>query len=271
MEDPNTPQITLFFNGSFEDISPVDAGEHICPPKHFYGPAVRTYWLLHYVLSGKGIFERNGERYRVREGQCFVIRPYETTYYCADSEDPWHYVWVSFHAGIALPTALSEAPVISGQQVSEAFRRIHTLCRKQTSNPDFPVTAALWNMIASFCAEEPPMEPKGGEQYTSLACSYIEREYMTGITVSELAARLHLDRSYFSTVFKRHTGVSPQQYINDTRLKAAAALLLKHDYPVSLVANSTGYTNYCNFSKMFKEKFGVAPKRYAAWVREKEG
>ena len=63
----------LVFSDRFSDITPYDAGTQRCPPLHFYGPAVRSYWLLHYVVSGKGVFVKNGETYRIREGQCFVI------------------------------------------------------------------------------------------------------------------------------------------------------------------------------------------------------
>lgn len=257
----------LLFHHQLRDIGPVDSGEQCCPPGHSMGPAIRTYWLFHYVLSGKGFFEREGMRYKVREGQCFVIKPYETSYYEADKEDPWHYVWCGFTCEIELPRVLAESPVIAGQKVTEIFHRLLTLYRKQIAYPEIPIAAAIWEMIASFCVTEPAIVPKSSEQYVALGKSYMEREYMRGITVHEIAELLHLDRSYFSTIFRRHMGLSPQQYLMDYRLQAAAELL-RQKFPVSLVATSTGYSDVSNFSKMFKKKFGVSPNRFG---EEKRG
>lgn len=38
------------------DVNPLICGEEACEPGHTFGPAARDYYLLHYVLSGKGTF-----------------------------------------------------------------------------------------------------------------------------------------------------------------------------------------------------------------------
>ena len=86
----------IVINENYSDISPMQFGYEDCKPSHFYGPAVREYWLLHYVVSGKGVFEREGILHEVRAGQIFVIPPYVETYYQADTKEPWSYVWVGF-------------------------------------------------------------------------------------------------------------------------------------------------------------------------------
>ncbi len=270
METVRFPASTLLFEKKFSDLCPTVAGEQACPSLYTVRPSMRPYWLFHYVLSGKGVFVREGESYDIREGQCFIIPPYRPIAYSADEADPWHYVWVGFRCSFSLPTGLAEAPVISGPKVTAVFQRLLSFYRSQPSRPDIPVTAALWELLSAFCEEENPDAPKSGEQYTALARTYIEQEYMKGITVSDIAARLHLDRSYFSTVFRQHTGMSPQQYINEIRLSTAEELLRKSDSPISLVAGAAGYGDYCNFSKMFKKKYGVSPGKYMAAFRSRE-
>lgn len=61
-----------------------------------FGPVSRPHYRLHAVLSGRGTYEVNGQIFPVRSGQLFLIKPYETTYYCSDPEDPWSYCWVVF-------------------------------------------------------------------------------------------------------------------------------------------------------------------------------
>ena len=94
------------------------------------------------------------------------------------------------------------------------------------------------------------------------AVDCIHSEYSEPITVEEISARLGLNRSYFSALFKRKRGVSPKQYLFEYRMKIAAKLLTEEKKPVSVVANSVGYSDIFNFSKMFKRFSGHSPTEY---------
>ena len=43
----------------YKDFSPMQFGSETCDPGHFFGPSVRTHWLLHYIVYGFGRFERD--------------------------------------------------------------------------------------------------------------------------------------------------------------------------------------------------------------------
>ena len=79
----------------------VNFGEEKCQPFHFYGPAQRTHYLIHFVVSGKGTFRYPGQTQVIEAGQGFLILPGEETFYQADGEDPWHYAWVGYAGGEA--------------------------------------------------------------------------------------------------------------------------------------------------------------------------
>ena len=111
----------LLSNQHFRDVNPVDCGWERCEPSHFFGPTARMYWLLHYVVSGSGIFETDGVRYPVRAGQMFVIHPLETTFYQADEHDPWEYIWIGFHTELTLPAPLREQAVVQHSGLGSLF------------------------------------------------------------------------------------------------------------------------------------------------------
>lgn len=59
-------------------------GREDCEKGHFFGPAVRSHQLIHFVLKGKGIYRTEYGEYEIKEGEAFLIRPGEVTYYRAD-------------------------------------------------------------------------------------------------------------------------------------------------------------------------------------------
>lgn len=102
----------LFKNRHLTDLNPLIAGEQDCESGHKFGPAVRDYTLIHYVLKGKGVLYARGEVFPVLPGQAFMILPGEITVYEADREDPWHYQWIGFD-GIVSQAFHTLPPVFS--------------------------------------------------------------------------------------------------------------------------------------------------------------
>jgi transcriptional regulator GlxA family with amidase domain len=67
---------------------------------------------------------------------------------------------------------------------------------------------------------------------------------------------------YFRKRFKEHFGISPQQYVIDIRIQRAKQLLVEGSLSLSLIAESCGVTNQYHFSRLFKERTGLAPSEY---------
>ena len=101
-------------------------GNEICSPGHFYGPTKRHSYLIHVIREGKGMFRRQDKEFHLVKNQAFLIRPEEVTYYEADSEDPWQYMWVGFH-GYAAEKLVEKIgfseddPVVSFESVFSVF------------------------------------------------------------------------------------------------------------------------------------------------------
>lgn len=159
---------SLIFSDCFCDITPYDAGEQRCCPLHFYGPAVRNYWLLHYVISGKGVFEKNGRRIDIKEKQCFIIKPYETAYYQADEKEPWHYVWMGFKTTLTLPERFTEHSVIFGSVVTGVFEKLLSVCRERISEPDMIVASLIGSCLPLSVEPSLRMSRKAGNSMRRL-------------------------------------------------------------------------------------------------------
>ncbi|MBO5059491.1 MAG: AraC family transcriptional regulator [Clostridia bacterium] len=239
---------------AYSGLNPVQFGYQSCEKSHFFGPAVRTHWLIHFVVSGFGIFKINGRTYDISPGEMFIIPPYVETYYEADGKNPWHYIWIGFTTNEMLPKKLPHT--IRCPEAADIFTKMKE-CENFSEGRSAYLVARLWDLFALLLGKE-----KTSNDYVKAALDYIHSEYMNKITVSDIAARLNLDRTYFSAHFKRKTGVSPKQYLLNYRMNLAASLLIDKGIPVSVAAASVGYCEIFTFSKMFKHYFGVSPKEY---------
>lgn len=65
---------------------------------------------------------------------------------------------------------------------------------------------------------------------------------------------------YARSVFKKHTGVTPLQYLTDLRLQHADKILKSGHFNVKQAAESSGFFDPLYFSRVYKRKFGVTPK-----------
>ena len=239
----------------YRGYNPVQFGSESCLSGHFFGPSVRTHWLLHYVVYGCGIFVRDDVSYEVKPGDIFVIPPYEETYYEADKKNPWRYIWIGFTTDEDVPEQLQK-PVVHCPGAGAVFEDM-LRCEMLENGKSAFLTAKIWEMISVLL--------EGGEpevDYIKKALNYMKAEYVHGITVQQVAERLNMNRSYFSELFKERMGVSPQQYLIRLRMERAAELLTVYGESPTTAAVSVGYPDIYHFSKMFKQHFGVSPRNY---------
>ncbi len=244
----------IVVNQGYEGLNPMQFGYEYCEPSHSFGPAVRDHWLLHYVVSGSGIFRIDGKTHHIKAGDMFTIPPYVETYYEADSTNPWHYIWVGFTTEGPLPAVLHSKMHLP--EAKSLFLQMQH-CGDFDSGRSAYLSAKLWELMALILERD-----KGEIDYIEKALSCIKSEYMNGITVAEIAKRLNLDRSYFTTCFKKRLGVSPQEYLLKFRLETAKQLMVEQGETPTTAANSVGYSDIYNFSRMFKRKYGLSPRAY---------
>ena len=87
---------SIFPNEKFIDLGLYQYGWERCTPAHQFGPAARTHYLFHYVISGTGLLmaqDQKGEtrNYSIKSGQGFLLYPGQISTYIADKTNPWEY------------------------------------------------------------------------------------------------------------------------------------------------------------------------------------
>lgn len=247
----------LLENKSLPLINPYKVGFQHCPPGHSPGFLVRGYWLIHYVVSGRGNYVERGTVHEVTAGQCFIIRPMEMSNYCADEIEPWHYIWIAFTTDMELPEAFGRS-VIDGSAVADVFTSLAEL-NGERPHLEEHIAGKIFEMISLLAAFDAPKNQACGIVET--AKNIIETSYDI-INVTKLAEKMHLSRTYLGSVFKRSEGVTLQQYIQSFRLRKAAAFMKEMNMPPGLAGNAVGFSDIYSFSRAFKNYFKISPTKF---------
>lgn len=79
---------------------------------------------------------------------------------------------------------------------------------------------------------------------------------------NQLARLANLSYCQLFRLFKRHLGLSLQQYIEQQRIGYAKRLLTLNHLSIKEVASQVGFTNQLYFSRRFQKAVGVSPSHY---------
>lgn len=261
-----------------EGLAVANCGCSKTEPLHSFGPALKPNYVIHFVLSGKGVFSINGKKYELEAGNGFLIPPGELAFYQADEKEPWTYIWVGFSGskaqeyihGIGLS---SHVPVFQ----SEEHEALYACVKDMMEHNTYGVANELrrvgqLHVFLSMIAKENPLEEEVGKgnQYVKRAIDYIQSNYHIPIKVTDVADYVCINRSYLYSLFQEVLEMSPQQFLSRYRITKAAELLLTSSLSIESIALSTGYNDPFVFTKAFKQLKGMSPTVYRKEKKKEE-
>ncbi len=94
------------------------------------------------------------------------------------------------------------------------------------------------------------------------ALKIINKEYMKGLTLEDLAKKLHLSKNYLCSLFKEETGFTFCQYLNTLKTNKAKKLLTEDKKTLEYISYECGFSSQAHFTMTFKKYTGKTPKEY---------
>ena len=256
------------------DLYIYQCGSEHCPAGHFHGPAVRDHYLIHYIHSGKGIFQVGDTTYHLKAGNGFLICPDIVTFYQADQKEPWHYSWVGFH-GLKAEAYLTEAGLTAEYPIFEYTEDDYIEnCFYEMAEAYYLKRGGIVKRMAYLYlffykltqtnAKEIYYSSRESrhDAYINEALQFIELNYSRKITIDMLSRYVGLNRSYLNSIFKETLGKTLQQYLMEFRVRKACELLENSSLRIGDISHSVGYPDQLLFSKVFKRIQGATPSEY---------
>ena len=139
---------------------------------------------------------------------------------------------------------------------------LYETAKRRTAASTYASVGKFYGLLSSFVPSVPEKNDENDEnRYVNKAKEYIHMQYHLDINVGSIANEVYLNRSYFSTMFKRVTGMSPLEYLTDFRIKQACKLL-EMGKRVTDTAMLTGFSTGSAFAMHFKKIMNETPSEY---------
>ncbi len=226
------------------------------------------------VVSGKGQVCIDGNVTEVCCGDLIVYDPYVKHYEKTDNSEPMELLFFAadgFKINTIPPSHLLPdgfSPVI---HTNERFRQFKILfgeileeCRHKTAFygeiAASLAKAALLLILRTIDSDEAEISKTNN---TALAAvNYINQNYLSEITLEDVAKNSFTDKYYLSHIFTKTYGISVGKYIKRLRIEKAKQLLLTTDASISKIALSACCGDPSYFSKVFKVETGKTPLQF---------
>jgi len=251
------------------------------------GPLLRDYNVIRYCTSGKGVLVINDKQFEISQGQCYVMLAGDVaTESVAPGVDNFSLAFVTL-LGIKAPSYFSQLGISSQQPFlpwdkNPEFLSLMQEIRNQVGflqippNTEFLRCSFAYKLLHKLQEillniEKPKIDVSEHlqEQYVSDALRFMELNFSRKISVSDIAAHIGINRSYFYSLFKQRTGLSPQEHLTRLRISKACDLFAYPHSTVVAVANALGLEASV-FFRHFKRIVGKTPTEYKQWLESKQ-
>jgi transcriptional regulator GlxA family with amidase domain len=101
------------------------------------------------------------------------------------------------------------------------------------------------------------------------ALKFIQSSYTKSISVEQVAKACDISSRYLRSIFVKHLGISPVEYILILRLEKAKELMFNTKNSIKEIAFATGFSNQQHFNKTFRRLEGNTPLKYRSLLFRK--
>lgn len=124
------------------------------------------------------------------------------------------------------------------------------------------VVLLLRNYVEKFEQNKQSTYKIDNSSQFQMVFEFIDNNYNKKICTEELASITHVSTYYFCRIFKKMTGKTTTEYINEVRLKKSINLLKKSNMNITEIATNCGFNDVNYFSRLFKKKYGICPSKF---------
>jgi AraC-like DNA-binding protein len=142
------------------------------------------------------------------------------------------------------------------------------LCREEPGGYEFNLRSRMcdfWQLLLADTEEfrsSTPLKNNADSDRMKAMMSFIRDHCSEKLTLKNIADAANISTRECTRCFRRSIDLSPNEYLNQSRIRLAARLLEESDLSILEISEESGFSSASYFSKMFRDTMGVTPKEY---------
>ncbi len=143
------------------------------------------------------------------------------------------------------------------------------LCQKDDSSslpylPEFAISHTvdmLYTIAHKYIASSKQLSQVPNYHLNKISI-YINDNYQNAITLNDLSTSFGLNPAYLCRLFKKETGHTFTEFLNNIRIEKSIELLLTTNQSISQVGTAVGFNSQSYYCRQFKKLIGISPSEY---------
>jgi len=244
---------------------------------YFYLPGYSLYrnsfnsYLLMYIMEGECDLTLNGRPMHAVKGNFILLDCYQVHSYC--SSTGWEAMWIHFDGPLAkkyydiITSRLGNVfSVLDNERSLSVIREIADIYRvfsKKEVMKEALLDKYIHNILTDFLLYEPSENNVVKMSLQIQKCmAHMVEHFQDPISNEELAKIALVSPYYFIRIFKKETGATPHEYINNLRMANAKSLLRRTSLPIKDICFQSGFQSVSVFCVAFKKSEGITPTEF---------
>lgn len=251
-----------------------------------------NFFELIFIAAGSGFQTINDVRFGYQKGAIFLLTPEDEHFF--EIAEPTTFTYVKFTEQLFLekqldnpnskwqekieqvlsnPNAQPQDIIEEETDRSKLFQLLAVLRAEYERTDMFSrqATLELFGAMMLIIARNlhkkgnlPAIQQSKEVEKVSTILAYI-RQHITDkekVKIKVIAEAHLMSPNYVSIFIKKHTGLSIQKLVLETKIKTAERLLRQSNLTISEIAARLGFTDVSHFNKTFKRYFNKTPKKF---------
>jgi len=251
-----------------------------------------NFFELIFIERGKGLHRLNNVTFEYEKGAIFLLTPEDEHEFEIEEKTTFGYLkfteqllsekagnnpnskWQQKIQNVLLNPNSSPSDVVSDETDREHLFLLLKLLRVEYARNDLfsrQATLELFGAMMVILGRNinkkslviTKYESKEEEKISNML-AYIRQHVLDKekVQLKAIAGEYLMSPNYVSIFLKKHTGLSIQKLVLETKMKTAERLLKQSNLTISEIANNLGFTDVSHFNKLFKKYRGILPSLY---------